>query len=81
MARTKGSGGAGGNIGGWIGLGVTVLTALATLLQTGKSFKGDRKLKKKFNDLDKMLRKGQLSQEEYDKLRERLVNESQTQEI
>jgi hypothetical protein len=86
MAKTgRGGKGGGGGDGGWIGIVLGIVGALATVIgtavQTGKAIKGDRKLKKKLKDLDEMLKKGQLSKEEYNKLRERLINESQTHEI
>ncbi len=87
MAKTGGGSSGGGSSGGGgsIGLALAILgasvTAVGAVVQTVKAIKGDRKLKKKLKDLDEMLKKGKLSQEEYNKLRERLINESQTNEI
>jgi hypothetical protein len=90
MAKTEGGGSRGGGGGGsggegwiWLALAIfgAIVTAVGTVAQTGKAIKGDRKLKKKLKDLDEMFKKGKLSQEEYNKLRERLINESQTHEM
>ena len=64
-----------GDVAKKVGEGAVVV---ATTIKVVKEVKGDdgfsRKVKKELKELDKMLRKGEITKEEYEKMRERIIN-------